>query len=130
MTFDHREGAFDTGGLFEADWVAPEQFYATLRRYHHDDPERRLMAAVLEDAVACLFVDPSACSRRQEREFMDAKAWVDGSEGGDWVFSFVNVCEGVGIDPSYLRKGLDRWSMQCRARAIQARRARRRRAGM
>ena len=35
--------------LFEPDTLVPEQFYATIRRTQFADPERRLMAALLED---------------------------------------------------------------------------------
>jgi hypothetical protein len=30
-------------------------------------------------------------------------------EKGDWLFSFVNVCELLGLDPRYLRQGLQQW---------------------
>ena len=43
--------------FFEPDRLAPEQFYSTLRRSTFVDPERRLMAAILEDAVSCLSKD-------------------------------------------------------------------------
>ena len=39
--------------FFEPDMLAPDQFYATLKRSRFVDPERRLMAALLEDAVSC-----------------------------------------------------------------------------
>jgi hypothetical protein len=28
----------------------------------------------------------------------------------EWVFSFTNVCETLGLDPGYLRRGLNRWT--------------------
>jgi hypothetical protein len=28
---------------------------------------------------------------------------------GDWVFSFENVCEHLGLNPAYVREGLMRW---------------------
>ena len=28
---------------------------------------------------------------------------------GDWVFSFENICEALGFNPAYVRKGLLRW---------------------
>ncbi|HEY7219580.1 MAG TPA: hypothetical protein VH985_14440, partial [Candidatus Binatia bacterium] len=94
------------------DTLAPEQFYATLRRTHFIDPERRLMAALLEDAVACLARDPGRCSHRQRRYFEEAQAWIQIKEGEDWIFSFTNVCETLGFNADYLRSGLTRWSAQ------------------
>jgi len=96
--------------LFEPDTLAPEQFYATLRRSHFADPERRLMAALLEDAVSCLARDPLRCSRRQRKAFDEAHEWMSAKESEDWIFSFANVCETLGFNPSYLRQGLHRWS--------------------
>jgi hypothetical protein len=101
--------------LFEPDTLAPEQFYATLRRSHFADPERRLMAALLEDALSCLARDPLRCSRRQRKAFDEAHEWVSAAESEDWIFSFANVCETLGFDPGYVRRGLTRWSAQTRS---------------
>ena len=110
MSFKTRENSQDLMLAFEPDVLLTEQFYSALRRSHLGNPERRLMAAVLEDAVACLSVDPRSCSRRQTRDFLEAQAWVNGTEESDWVFSLATVCELLGIDPGYLRKGLNGWS--------------------
>ena len=101
--------------LFEPDTVAPSQFYATVRKTHFTDPERRLMAAVLEDAVSCLSRDPRRCAPRQRRHFEEAKSWINATEEQDWIFSFTNVCETLGFDPAYLRRGLNQWSMLTRS---------------
>jgi hypothetical protein len=99
----------DTLKLFEPDTLAADQFHATLRS-RFVDPERRLMAALLEDAVACLAKDPGRCSRRQRKSFEEAREWIGSRDSEDWIFSFTNVCETLGFDPDYLRSGLDRWS--------------------
>lgn len=100
--------------LFEPDMLAPEQFYATLKRSHFADPERRLMAALLEDAVSCLAKDPLRGSRRQRKSFEEAQQWINAAESEDWIFSFTNVCETLGFNPDYVRRGLIRWSAQSR----------------
>ena len=104
--------ARDALKLFEPDTLAPEQFYATLRKTHFVDAERRLMTALLEDAVACLARDPSRCSRRERKCFEEARAWIQTRDSEDWIFSFTNVCETLGFNPDYLRSGLNRWSAQ------------------
>jgi hypothetical protein len=96
--------------LFEPDTLAPEQFYATLRRNHFVDPERRLMAAILEDAMACLSKDPHGYPRQHRKHFVEAYAWINANESEEWIFSFANICDTLGFDPSYLRRGLNRWS--------------------
>jgi hypothetical protein len=88
----------------------PDQFYATLKKNRFTDPERRLMAAILEDAVWCLAKDSRGRGRRHRKSFEEAKSWIETEAEDDWVFSFANVCESLGLDPSYLRGGLIRWT--------------------
>jgi hypothetical protein len=96
--------------IFEPDVLAADQFHAMLRSNRGSDPERRLMVAMLEDAVSCLAKDPRYCARQQRKAFEDAHSWVNAQDSEDWVFSFSNVCEMLGFDPAYLRRGLNRWS--------------------
>jgi hypothetical protein len=131
MSFGPNEYAHqDIGKLFESDTLLPEQFYSTLRKSDHGNPERRLMAAVLEDVVACLSVDVRYCSRRQRRDFYDAQNWINAPYDSDWAFSFSNICEALGIDPSYLRGGLNQWVVACRGRTSEMTRSRPDRAGL
>jgi len=108
----------DYGRIFPADELAEAQYYQTTRRTHYASPELRLMAAVLEDAVATLTTDQRRCSRRQRREFADALAWLHNRSGLDWVLSFDCVCESLAIDPDYLRQGLLRKIDQVRDNKI------------
>lgn len=94
--------------LFEPDALASAQFYETTKRTFHPNPELRLMAAVLEDAVATLMTDLRRCSKRQRRDFAEAMRWVVDRDDDDRLFSFVNVCEALAIDADYLRAGLIR----------------------
>jgi len=103
----------DIGKLFESDTLLPERFYSTLRKSHYGDPERRLIAAVLEDVVTCLSIDPRYSTRRQQRDFHDAKNWLNAPDDSERVFSFSNICEALGIDPGYLRRGLNQWVVTC-----------------
>jgi hypothetical protein len=100
----------DLNLIFEPDTLAAEQFYATLKSSYLPDPERRLMVAMLEDAVACLSRDPRRCTRQQRRSFADAQQWINATDEENWIFSFTNVCETLGLDPNYLRRGLTRWA--------------------
>lgn len=96
----------DYGKLFEPDELASDQFYQTTRRTFYANPELRLMAAVLEDAVATLTTDQRRCSRRQQREFNETLKWLNAIEESDWAFSFAGVCESLSLDADYLRQGL------------------------
>jgi hypothetical protein len=77
----------------------------TLRRKSHWEPETKLMLAVLEDAIACFQKYVFARDRKGKLLFHEAEYWVQDTNS-DWTFSFVNVCESLGFDPDYLRRGL------------------------
>jgi hypothetical protein len=98
----------DMGKLFEPDAILPAQFYAMFKCSQYKEPERRLMVAVLEDAVSCLSMNPRDCNLRQRKQYEEAKQWVTAEEETEWIFSFTNICEVLGMDPSYLRRGLTR----------------------
>jgi methylphosphotriester-DNA--protein-cysteine methyltransferase len=100
----------DLSFLFEPDVLASNQFHTILKSSHMPDPERRLMVAILEDAVSCLSKDPRGCPRQQKKAFEEAHSWINANDTDGWVFSFTNVCETLGFDPSYLRRGLNRWT--------------------
>ena len=69
------------------------------------------MHAVLEDAFNCFikqFVDDSAETQRLAKE---AEEWFFAEEE-HWPFSFVNISSVLGIDPTYMRRGLKQWLRQ------------------
>jgi hypothetical protein len=77
-------------------------------------PEKRLLLAVLEEAIATVqrhVVDERRRGRRLHRE---AEAWVL-SDDVSWPCTFRRICDALGIDPDYLREGVMRWSARRRA---------------
>jgi hypothetical protein len=70
-------------------------------------PETALMYAVLEDAFLCLQktgeLTPIVRSRARE-----AGKWFL-SDDSRWIFSFLPICEALGLDPGYMRKKLKDW---------------------
>jgi len=96
----------DRGKLFEPDTILPTQFYSLFKNSQYREPERRLMVAILEDAVSCLSADQRRCNLKQRKQYEEAKAWVTADEESEWIFSFKNICEVLGMNPSYLRRGL------------------------
>lgn len=104
----------EPGKLFEPDALLVSQFYSATKRAFQSQPELRLMAAILEDAVATLITDPRRCSKRQLRDFDDTTRWITHEEDSDWIFSFANVCEALDMNPEYLRQGLTRKMKQIR----------------
>ena len=100
----------DSTFLFEPDVLASNEFHAILRKSRVADPEHRLMVAILEDAVSCLSKDPKRCPPQQRKAFEEAHSWVNATDNEGWIFSFANVCETLGFDPAYMRRGLNHWS--------------------
>lgn len=92
----------------EPETLLPPQFFDRLKIDSSLQPEKRLMLAVLEDAVAVFQKQVHAGDRRGRRMFNDAEEWF-ASEGTDWPFAFENICQALGMEPSYLRAGLSRW---------------------
>lgn len=93
-------------GLFQPDVILPAQFLA--RRGARADGERHLMLAVLEDGINC-FRDNLRATRESERRlFREAEEWIMGEEQVG-PFSFREICHVLGLDPDYLREGLERW---------------------
>jgi RNA polymerase primary sigma factor len=74
-------------------------------------PELSLMSAVLEDTVASFQKQVSARDRRGRRIFREAEDWILDNRN-DEIFSFVSICEHLGINPKYFRQGLLRWKQK------------------
>ena len=94
--------------LFQPDTLLPEQYLETFRRKLHLEPEKKLMLAVLEDAIACFQKYALARDGKGRVMFQEAEDWIQ-EKSGDWLFSFANVCETLGFDPGYLRQGMALW---------------------
>ncbi|HME62454.1 MAG TPA: hypothetical protein VKH62_14515 [Candidatus Binatia bacterium] len=119
--------SYDTGlsmeervtSLFQPDTLLPEQFLDTFRRKLYLEPEKKLMLAILEDAIACyqkyFFVRDS----KGKALFQEAEEWVD-EAGAANVFSFDSVCETLGLNPDYLRRGLTNWRKSVLAQHMHA----------
>ncbi len=66
-----------------------------------DMPEKRLMLAVLLDAILQL--------RRLGAGAAEAAAWFRGAGAGS-PFSFASVCDSLGLDAGYLIRGVSAWA--------------------
>ena len=77
-------------------------------------PEKRLLLAILEEAVATVQRYVVAERRRGRRLYREAEAWVL-SDDVSWPCTFRRICDALGIDPDYLREGVMCWSARRRA---------------
>lgn len=94
--------------VFQPDILVTVQYLSTYRRRFHLQPEQLLMLAVLEDAVVCFQDNLTAVTPRKQSLFRDAENWIL-DESKSYLFSFENICEGLALDPNYVRRGLIRW---------------------
>jgi hypothetical protein len=70
------------------------------------DPERRLRAAVLGDALCCLAHEGRSAGRHRREAGADrARAWI-ASDDRTWPYAFRNICDALGLEPDYVRTHL------------------------
>jgi hypothetical protein len=70
-------------------------------------PERRLMLAVLEDAIEAYLGNAGALRGIRRARFREAASWFR-SEDTEWPFSFVNICDACGLAADVIRRQLGR----------------------
>ena len=107
----------------EPDMVLPSQFFAGHKRTAYTDGERRLMLAVLEDAVRCFRKRMRARDAKGRQLFREAEEWFTATDRS-WFFSFANVCEALDLDADYVREGVLAWRDDERTLRLAARHAR------
>lgn len=102
-----REKLAADGGLriLRPHLMLPSQFFPGHKQADAAEGERRLYAAVLEDAVECFQKHRCSGSRRGSQLYREAEAWLF-SDDVSWPFAFVNVCEVLDIQPPFLRRHL------------------------
>ena len=88
--------------IVEPDVFLPSQFYGPSGLSRKLEGEKRLMIAILKDAVECLEKYRGAKSAAGRCQYHNALEWVQ-DQGTDWLFSFTNICDLLGFDPEYTR---------------------------
>jgi hypothetical protein len=97
--------------LFQPDTLLSDQYFENLRRKTFFEPEKRLMLAVLEDAIRYYQDNWFSRNSKRKRIFDETEEWIL-TPDSDWVFSYDHVCETLGLSPAYLRRGLLRWKQR------------------
>jgi hypothetical protein len=92
---------FDSA-LFEPQVILPPQVSWGARCDADTSGARALMLAILEDAVLC--IERGRRRRHPGTRLLatDAEKWMR-SDSREWLFSFVSICEALGIDPDAVR---------------------------
>ena len=88
--------------MVELDTILPSQHFGPL---HKQVPERRLMIAVLQDAIECVEKYRFATGAEGRRLFREAKEWLLAGEI-DWPYSFESICGVLDLDSNAVRQHL------------------------
>ena len=93
--------------MMESDLILPVQF---LQR-SMATPEKRLLLAVLEEAVGTYqrYASALRLDRRNRAVLGDVKAWFASTESHE-LYSFVAICDVLGLESTYVRSGLGLWT--------------------
>jgi len=85
-----------------------EEFFDSRVKLAAVCPETALMYAVLEDAFLCFHkqFEPGQRSMQRARE---AEDWFF-SDNSRRPFSFLSVCDVLGLEPNYMRQKLKHWT--------------------
>jgi hypothetical protein len=95
-------------GFFEPDVLIAELAVAARRRRVALSGEKRLMLAVMENALDYYQKYLFATDRVGRTLFSEAAEWMASTSNQD-VFSFENISETLGINPAYFRRGVAAW---------------------
>ncbi len=88
--------------ILEPDTCLPSQFYGNRGLSRQLEGEKRLMIAVLKDAVECLEKYRGTRNVAGQELYQNSLGWIE-DKGTDWLFSFDNICGLLGFDPDYTR---------------------------
>jgi hypothetical protein len=99
--------------LFTDEVLTPTQFFGrtSIERMRRTG-ECQLLAALLADAIRCYKRNYFAVSRTRRRLFREAEQWLmepAATDGSGPAFSFLYVCDVLGIEPEAVRAALRRW---------------------
>lgn len=104
-TSAHRDAWYEVPSF---DSALSEEFFDSRVKLADVCPETALMYAVLEDAFLCFHrkFDPD---RRLMQRAREAEDWFF-SDDSPGLFSFLSVCDALGLEPTYIRQKLKHWT--------------------
>jgi hypothetical protein len=88
--------------------LLPVQFHDRPNSASTGEPLRRLMVAMLVDAIKCVQTKFDARQSARRQDYGDARSWIF-SNDDKRVFSFKALCDALDIDPNVVRKYLAQW---------------------
>jgi hypothetical protein len=92
--------------LIEPETLLPVQFCDSM--YRPLTPEKRLVIAILADALICFQRYRVPGSRRARRESTEAECWLMSADR-QWPFSFENICDVLSLEAKAVRCVVRTW---------------------
>ena len=99
---------------FQPEVVLPIQFHHARRDATSVEGIRKLMWAILIDAVRCFQTNLEARQPARQQRFRETHFWIFSDEGYG-PFCFKEVCNALELDPRAFRQWLLRWQKRRRA---------------
>src|SRR2546428_2319125 len=96
---------FPNGASPGSDTLLPAQRYGPRRGSAAMEPMKRLMMAILVDAIRCYQRNFDAVTLRKRREFGEAQNWLF-KDRNDGPFAFDSICYVLDTNPDFLRRRL------------------------
>ena len=96
---------FPNEAVLVSDALLPAQLYGPRRGNAALEPVKRLMMAILVDAIRCYQRNFEAVTLRKRREFREAQDWLF-KDRNDGPFAFDTVCYVLDTNPDFLRRRL------------------------
>src|SRR6185436_14310130 len=90
--------------VHEADVILPSQFWSPAVDVRAE-PEKRLMLAVLEDALGLVLLDARLPARHRQAAVREANTWID-SDDRSRPFAFAVICDLLGIEIARVRRAI------------------------
>jgi hypothetical protein len=89
--------------------ILPSQFYDDRNcRIEEAVPIRRLMHAILRDALECVAGRTGKTGFSARKTSQEALDWIEDTDDRE-IFSFTSVCDSLQIDPEAVRTSLHNW---------------------
>lgn len=92
---------------YQPDILLPEQYNGLRRGRRELDGERKLMLAVLEDAIQCYLSNIDAKTLQGRLLFHEARDWMR-YRSSNGLFAYETLCEALGINADRLLSALER----------------------
>lgn len=94
--------------LLQSDVLATARYLTVYGRTSGIEPEKCLILAILMDAIE-VYQDYILRRKVVTRvQYEEAEQWIF-ERNREWPFSFENICETLGFNPQYVRRGLECW---------------------